>query len=140
MKGSRGTFGHPVGAVSLAAAGVSPFLKYLTVLQVEIALAYWTSSHVERAFSAFQTGSKVADVPAFSREKCGNQVRDYVVDVKQLSEKAWKRIGKACGLWEVKKKKDVRPVAGLSLEKKCGNLFVPSSPVGSDYESEADDE
>ncbi|KAH9032128.1 hypothetical protein EDB85DRAFT_2145690 [Lactarius pseudohatsudake] len=97
-------YGHPKGAVALAAAGI------------------------ERAFSAFESGQKVRVSP-FSRDSHGGIVADYMKNLKKLSERRWKSLLIAYGIMEAGQVRvQVSPSKASSLESMRHALYIPSSP------------
>jgi hypothetical protein len=69
----------------------------------------------------------------FSRESVGDLVADYAFNSAKLSDKAWKRIEVAMGVFEAVNGPANNATAGAaSLEQKHRSLFIPSSPAGSD--------
>ncbi|KAH9018292.1 hypothetical protein EDB85DRAFT_1897238 [Lactarius pseudohatsudake] len=95
-------YGHPKGAVALAAAGI------------------------ERAFSAFESGQKVRTRP-FSRDGHGEVVADYMKNLKKLSERRWESMLIAYGIVE-EGQVQVSPSKASSLESMRHALYIPSSP------------
>ncbi|KAH9028283.1 hypothetical protein EDB85DRAFT_1892584 [Lactarius pseudohatsudake] len=95
-------YGHPKGAVALAAAGI------------------------ERAFSAFESGQKVRTRP-FSRDGHGEVVADYMKNLKKLSERRWESMLIAYGIVE-EGQVQASPSKASSLESMRHALYIPSSP------------
>ncbi|KAH9170338.1 hypothetical protein EDB89DRAFT_2244086 [Lactarius sanguifluus] len=95
-------YGHPKGAVALAAAGI------------------------ERAFSAFYSGQKVRSSP-FSRDGHADIVKDYMRNLNALSERRWNSLLTTCGV-KSPGGGTVDRLQTSSLESSRHALYIPSSP------------
>jgi len=103
--GSCHDYGRPIGALSMAAAGI------------------------ERAFFMFSTGTR-ADMGQFSRDVVGSLVGEYLYLAGQLTNRRWDLIMDLCG-----ELKDTPALMTHSVQVNRRALYEPSSSMkGSDVE------
>jgi hypothetical protein len=73
----------------------------------------------------FHSGKKVRG-GSFSREIYGSVVDDYMENLKIFSERRWKSLLTACGIF--KEGKEENPVPSSSMSHARHALYIPSSP------------
>ncbi|KAF8488710.1 hypothetical protein F5888DRAFT_1809460 [Russula emetica] len=106
--GSCHDYGHPIGALSMAAAGI------------------------ERAFVMFATGTRT-DVGQFSKDVVGTLVGDYLYPATQLTDRRWDLIAELCsGL----KEKLTSLTHAVQSQVNRRTLYEPSSSVRASDASE----
>ncbi|KAF8493028.1 hypothetical protein F5888DRAFT_1806464 [Russula emetica] len=106
--GSCHDYGHPIGALSMAAAGI------------------------ERAFVMFATGTRT-DVGQFSKDVVGTLVGDYLYLATRLTDRRWDLIAELCsGL----KEKSTSLTHAVQSQVNRRTLYEPSSSVRASDASE----
>ncbi|KAJ7106761.1 hypothetical protein C8R44DRAFT_805770 [Mycena epipterygia] len=102
MKQSKKDYGRPYGAIGLAFAAL------------------------EKTFMMYTTGTLVSDDDAFSRDKVGDPVVDYVSNALEFPLRRWDRIMAACGIVP-RNAAPSQPVASSSRLNRR-DLYIASSP------------
>jgi hypothetical protein len=76
------------------------------------------------------TGYKVEDGLPFSREQVSTLVEDYYKSVDALTPRRWKLILDRCQAYNLEDAPV--PLSASTMEANRHQLFIPSSPAGSD--------